>query len=160
MLASRWKPPIWLYLTTLLFESILAGWLLSDYHAPWLTWVGTQAITVHLAWIGIDAIALAIAWIVTIVWAGAIAFAWPGVVQGLGAVIWIYGVGMALWAGALALGWALGVILALTLAFAKRAMESVDLSKAQAFLILIIITWFGFGLGRIVSSGFLHGFIH
>jgi hypothetical protein len=160
MLTSRWKLLVWIYLTALLLESIFAGWLLSDYHVPWFTWVGTQAVTLHIAWVGTDAVALAVAWIIGLVWAGAIAYAWPGVVQGLGVAIWIYGVGMPLWAGALAFGWVLGVVLALTLAFAKRATESVDWSKAQAFLILVLITWLGFGIGRIVNSGFFPGSTH
>lgn len=157
MLTLRWKRRIWLYLSALLFESILVGWLLCDYHAPWFIWAGTQTVTLHLAWAGTGAIVLAVAWIISIVWAGAITFAWPGVVQGWGVAIWIYGVGMLFWAGALALSWVLGVILALTLAFAKRAMESVYWSKIPAFLILLLITWLGFGLGRLLHSVFLFG---
>ena len=157
MLTSRWKRVIGLYLSALFFESILVGWLLSDYHAPWFTWVGTQAVTLHLAWVGTDAVALAVAWIVGLVWTGAITYAWPGIVQSLGVAIWIYGVGMVLWAGALALSWVLGVVLTLTLAFAKRAMEFVNWSKVQVFLILLLITWLGFGFGRLMNSGFLPG---
>jgi hypothetical protein len=152
MLTLRRKRLIWAYLSALLLESITVGWLLSDYKAHWLTWVGTQAVTLHLAWTGMDAIVVAIGWLVGIVWAGAIAYSWPATIQGLGVVIWINGVGMMLWAGALASGWILGVILALTLASAKKAMESIDWSKAQVFLILVLITWSGFSIGRTINS--------
>jgi hypothetical protein len=152
MLTLRRKRLIWAYLSALLLESIVVGWLLSDYKAHWLTWVGTQAVTLHLAWAGMDAIVVAIAWLVGIVWAGAIAYSWPETIQGLGVVIWINGVGMILWAGALAVGWILGAILAWTLASTKKAMEPIGWGKAQALLILVLITWTGFSMGRIINS--------
>ncbi|MGQ4645767.1 hypothetical protein [Lyngbya aestuarii] len=139
----------WLYMAAIFWESVLVGWLLSNYNAHWLTLAGTQAVTLHLAWVGSDAIALAVAWIVAVVWGGALAYAWPRSFQGTG---------IAVWAGSLGLGWVLGLILVLTLAFAKKAMKSVDWSNVHAFWLLILVTWLGFGIGRIIDRGFLFGF--
>ena len=139
---SRLKRLSWTYLTALFLEYILAGWLLSACNATWFTWAGTQAVTLHLALVGFDAVALAVAWIIGIVWAGAFSMAWPR------SIPWA---GITVWAAALALIWILGLTLILTLAKAQRSMISVGLSKTQTFLILVIITWVGLGLGRIVD---------
>lgn len=136
----------WIHITALFLEYILAGWLLSAYNAPWFIWAGTGAVTLHLAWAGFDAVALAVAWMVGIVWAGAFAYAWPK------SIPWV---GVAVWAGALALIWILGVALALTLAKAQRAFESVGSSKIQVFWILVIIAYMGLDLGRILNSRLL-----
>ena len=145
---SRLKRLSWTYLTPLFLEYILAGWLLSACKAPWFTWAGTLAVTLHLAMVGFDAVALAVAWIVGIVWAGAFFRTWPS------SVPWA---GVSVWAATLALIWILALALVLTLAKAERAMKSVGLSKTQAFCVLVIITWVGLALGRIVDSGFLPG---
>lgn len=136
------------HLSTLFFISLLAGWLLSDYNAHRLTWIGTAIVTLHLAWVGFDAIALAVAWSVGIVWAGAIAYAWPRTV---------HGAGIEVWAGALAASWVLAITLALILAFAQRAMESINLRKVRAFWVVVIITWIGLGMGQIANSWLISG---
>ncbi|MCA1994457.1 MAG: hypothetical protein LDL41_20785 [Coleofasciculus sp. S288] len=104
--------------------------------------------TLHLAWVGFDAIALAVAWSVGIVWAGAIAYAWPRSV---------HGAGIEVWAGALAASWVLAITLALILAFAQRAMESINLRKVRAFWVVVIITWIGLGMGQIANSWLISG---
>ncbi len=136
------------YLTVLFIEYMLAGWLLSAYNASWFIWAGTQAVILHLAMIGFDAVALAVAWIIGIVWVGSFAYSWPKSVPWAGVVAW---------AAALALSWFLGLVLVLTLAKAQRTMKSIGFSKNQAFWILVIITWMGLGLGRIVDGGFMPG---
>lgn len=136
------------HLTALFLEYVLAGWLLSAYNVAWLTWVGTQAVTLHLAMVGFDAVALAVAWIVGIMWAGAFTYAWPK------SIPWV---GVAGWAAALALSWILGLVLILNLAKAHRAMKAIGFSKTQAFLILVIVTWVGLGIGRIVNTKFMLG---
>lgn len=143
---SRVKQLSWTYLIALFIEYVFAGWLLSACKAPWYTWAGTQAVTLHLAIAGFDAVALAVAWIVGIVWAGAFSVAWPK------SIPWA---GIPVWAVALALIWILALALVLTLAKAQRAVKSVGLSKTQGFWLLAIVTWVGLGLGRIVDSGFL-----
>ena len=140
---SRLQRLPWLYLTLLFIEYVLAAWLLSDFNAPWFTWAGTQVVTLHLAWVGPDAVALAIAWIVSIVWAGAFSMAWPK------SVPWA---GISVWAAALAVTWILALALVLTLAKAEIKMKFAGLSQPQAFCILVIITWMGLSLGRIVDS--------
>ena len=140
---SRLQQLPWLYLILLFIEYILAAWLLSDFNAPWFTWVGTQVVTLHLAWVGPDAVALAIAWIVAMVWAGAFSMAWPR------SIPWA---GISVWAAALAVTWILALASILTLAKAERKMKFAGLSKPQAFCILVIITWTGLSLGRIVDS--------
>lgn len=134
------------YLIVLLFEYILTGWLLSDFNAPWLTWAGTQAVTIHLAWVGFDAVALAIAWIVGIVWAGAFSLVW------FKSIPWA---GISIWAIALAGIWILALAFILTLAQTESKMKSVGLSKYQAFSILILIAWVGLAIGRTLDSGIL-----
>lgn len=143
---TRLKLLSWIHLTALFLEYILAGWLLSACKATWFTWAGTQAVTLHLAMVGFDAVALAVAWIIGIVWAGAFSKAWPR------SVPWA---GVTVWATAWALIWILGLALVLTLAKAETAMKSIGLGKTQAFWVLMIITWVGLGLGRIVDSLFL-----
>lgn len=140
---SRSQQLPWLYLILVFIEYILAAWLLSDFNAPWFTWAGTQAVTLHLAWVGPDAVALAIAWIVGIVWAGAFSTAWPK------SIPWA---GISVWAAALAVIWILALAVVLTLAKAERKMKFAGLSKPQAFCILVIITWTGLSLGRMVDS--------
>ena len=142
---TRWQRLPLLHLAVLFIEYILGAWLLSDFNAPWFTWVGTLAITSHLAWVGPDAIALAVAWIVGIVWAGAFSMAWPK------SVPWV---GYAAWAAALALSWILGLVLALTLAKTEKTMKLNGLRKPQAFCILVLITWMGLRIGRVIDSGF------
>ncbi len=128
----------------MLIEYILAAWLLSDCNAPWITWFGTQVFTLHLAWVGTDAVALSIAWIVCIVCAGALSMAWPK------SIPWA---GFSVWAVFLALIWILALVLILTLAKAERAMKIVGMSNTQSCLILVIITWVGLELGRILNRG-------
>ncbi|MBE9129269.1 MULTISPECIES: hypothetical protein [unclassified Coleofasciculus] len=144
----RRKQGSWFHLTALFFVSILVGWLLSDYNAHWIAWAGTTLITLHLALVGADAVAVAVTWVVGVVWAGAIAYAWPETVRGSG---------IAVWAGSLALGWFLGLALVLTLAFARRAMARIDTNQVQAFLVLATVTGLGLKLGQIMNSSFLPG---
>lgn len=131
-------------MTAVLIQYILAAWLLSDCNAPWITWFGTQALTLHLAWVGTDAVALAVAWIICLVWGGAFSIAWPK------SIPWA---GFSVWAVFLALTWILALVLILTLAKAERAMKFVGTNHTQSFLILVIITWVGLGLGRIFNGG-------
>lgn len=142
MLSLKQLP--WIHLTAVLIEYILAAWLLSDCNAPWITWFGTQALTLHLAWVGTDAVALAVAWIICLVWGGAFSIAWPK------SIPWA---GFSVWAVFLALTWILALGLILTLAKAERAMKFVGMNNTQSFLILVIITWVGLGLGRIFNGG-------
>jgi len=142
---SRWRRFPILYLTVLFIEYVFASWLLSDCNAPWLTWAGTQAVTLHLSWVGPDAVALAVAWIVAIVWAGAFSMAWPR------SVPWI---GIPAWAAALAFSWILGLALVLTLAKTERKLQSIGLSRPQVFCILTTITWMALRLGRMVDIRF------
>lgn len=141
---SRLNQLSWLYLVALFLEYILAGWVLSAYNAPWFAWIGTQAVTLHLAWVGFDAVAVAVAWIICIVWAAAFSRAWPKSVPWPGESVWI---------AALALIWLLALALVFTLARAERAFTSVGLNKPQAFLVLVVTTWVGLGLGQIVDNG-------
>lgn len=138
---SRLNKNSWL-LTALLLEYIFAGWLLSDCKAPWLTWAGTQVVTVHLAWVGFDAVAIAIAWNVALVWAGAFSYAWPQSIPWAGVPVWAF---------ALAVIWILALILVLTLAQAQKVIPSMGLRKSQVFLLLVIIAQVGLGLGRMVD---------
>jgi len=142
MLSLKQLP--WIHLTAVLIEYILAAWLLSNCNAPRITWFVTQVLTLHLAWVGTDAIALSIAWIVCLVWAGALSIAWPK------SIPWA---GFSVWAVFLALIWILALVLILTLAKAERAMKLVGMSNTQSFLILVIITWVGLELGRILDGG-------
>lgn len=142
----RLKQLAWFYLTALLLESVIAGWLLSDYNVSWLTWAGTEAVTVHLAWVGFDAVALAIVWIIGLVWAGAFSLAW------LKSIPWA---GISVWAASLSVMWFLGLALVLTLAQAETIMRFIGLRKTQAFWILIAITWIGLALGRLAENIFL-----
>ena len=139
---SRLNTISWLYLTALLLGYVCVGWLLSDCKVPWLTWVGTQAVTMHLALVGFDAVAIAIAWIVGLVWAGVFSYAWPQSIHWSGVTVWCI---------TLAVSWFLALVLILTLAQAQRAIASVGLSKTKAFWLLFIITLVGLGLGRIVA---------
>jgi hypothetical protein len=134
----------WIHLTAVLIEYILAAWLLSDCNAPWISWFGTQALTLHLAWVGTDAVALAVAWIICLVWGGAFSIAWPK------SIPWA---GFSVWAVFLALTWILALGLILTLAKAERTMKFGGMNNTQSFLILVIITWVGLGLGRIFNGG-------
>lgn len=129
-------------LTALLLGYIFAGWLLSDCKASWLTWAGTQVVTVHLAWVGFDAVAIAIAWIVGLVWAGAFSYAWPQSLPWAGVPVWAF---------TLAIAWILALILILTLAQAQKFIASIGLSKPQVFWLLVIIAQVGLGLGRMVD---------
>lgn len=138
---SRLNTTSWLYLTVLLLGYIGVGWLLSDCKVPWLTWVGTQAVTMHLALVGFDAVAIAIAWIVGLVWAGVFSYAWPHSIHWSGVSVWCI---------TLAVIWFLALMLILTLAQAQT-IASVALSKTKAFWLLFIVTSVGLGLGRIVS---------
>lgn len=139
---SRLNRILCLYLTALFLGYIFTGWLLSDCKVPWLTWAGTQAVTVHLAWVGFDAVALAIAWIVGLVWAGVFSYTWPQSFPPAG---------VSVWAVALAVIWILGLLLVLTLAQAKRVFASIGWNKSQAFWLLVFITSVGLGLGRLVD---------
>ena len=142
---SRLNKISWLYLTALLLGYIFAGWLLSDCNAPWLTWAGTQVVTIHLAWVGFDAVAIAIAWIVGLVWAGAFSYAWPQ------SLAWA---GVPAWAFALAITWILALMLVLTLAQTQKVIASMGLRKTQVFLLLLIIAQVGLGVGRMVDVAF------
>ena len=139
---SRLNTISWLYLTALLLGYIWVGWLLSECKVPWLTWVGTQAVTMHLALVGFDAVAIAIAWIVGLVWAGVFSYAWPQSIHWSGVKVWCI---------TLAVAWFLALMLILILAQAQRAIASVGLSKTKAFWLLSIVTSVGLGLGRIAS---------
>lgn len=143
---SRLTGVSWLYLPVLLFGYIGTGWLLSDCNANWLTWAGTQVVTVHLAWVGFDAVALAIAWIVLLVWVGAFAMTWPQ------SVPWA---GIPPWAMGLAMTWIMALGLILTLAQVKKMLLSAGLSKSTAFWLLVIITSVGLGIGRMLDRGLL-----
>lgn len=143
LLIPHWKWRFCNYLTALFCQSILAGWLLSDYSAPHFIWAGTVLVTFHLAWVGFDAVFLAITWLVGIVWAGAIANSWP---------MSFHRTGIAVWAGALVLSWILGLLLILILAFTHKAMNSFRWSKTQRLWVLIGITWLGLSVGWIVNS--------
>lgn len=138
---SRLNTTSRLYLTALFLGYVCVGWLLSDCKVPWLTWVGTQAVTMHLALVGFDAVAIAIAWIVGLVWAGVFSYAWPQSIHWSGVSVWCI---------TLAVTWFLGLILILTLAQAQT-IASVALSKTKAFWLLSIVTSVGLGLGRIAS---------
>lgn len=133
----------WLYLTALLLGYIFAGWLLSDCKVPPLTWTGTQVVTIHLAWVGFDAVAIAIAWIVGLVWAGAFSYTWPQ------SLAWA---GVPAWAFSLAITWILALMLVLTLAQTQKLFASIGLSKPQVFLLLLIITQMGLGVGKMVDT--------
>ena len=137
---SRLNTTSWLYLIALFPGYICVGWLLSDCKVPWLTWVGTQAVTMHLALVGFDAVAIAIAWIVGLVWAGVFSYAWPHSIH------WS---GVSVWAETLAVAWLLALMLILTLAQAQKAIASVGLSKMKAFWLLATITSVGLGIGRL-----------
>ncbi|NEO97360.1 MAG: hypothetical protein F6K58_01325 [Symploca sp. SIO2E9] len=139
-----------LYLMMLFLESILVGWLLSEYKAHWLIWSGTQTLSFYLAWVGSDAIALAVAWVVAVVWSGTLFRSIPRSVQEASITVW---------AGALILSWLLGLAFVLTLAFAKRVTNSVNLRQAEAFWMRLLITWVGFGVGWIVDNIFMLGLI-
>ena len=134
----------WIHFTAVLIEYILAAWLLSDCNAPWISWFGTQALTLHLAWVGTDAVALAVAWIICLVWGGAFSIAWPK------SIPWAE---FSVWAVFLALTWILALGLILTLAKAERTMKFGGMNNIQSFLILVIITSVGLGLGRIFNGG-------
>lgn len=136
----------WIHLTAVLIEYILAAWLLSDCNAPWISWFGTQALTLHLAWVGSDAVALAIAWIVCLVWGGAFSMAWTK------SIPWA---GISVWAVFLALIWIFALVLVLTLAKTEKKMKFVGISNRRYFLILTGIAWLGLGLGRILHKGFI-----
>lgn len=135
-----------LYLLVLLFGYIATGWLLSNCNASWLTWAGTQVVTVHLAWVGFDAVALAVAWIVLLVWAGAFAMTWPQSIPWAGISPWAFG---------LAMTWIMALGLILTLAQVKCALLSAGLNKYLAFWFLAIFTLVGLGIGRILDRGLL-----
>ncbi|NEO29633.1 MAG: hypothetical protein F6K36_04115 [Symploca sp. SIO3C6] len=134
----------------LFLESILVGWLLSEYKAHWLIGIGTQAVSFYLAWVGTDAIALAVAWVVAVVWGGTLSHSIPRIVQEANITVW---------AGALALSWLLGLVFIVTLAFAKRVTESVNRRQTEAFWMRLLITWVGFSVGWIVDSIFMLGLI-
>lgn len=131
------------HLMALFLESILVGWLMSNYNAHWFTFLVTTMVTLYLAWVGADAIVLAVAWVVAIVWIGVLANSVPSIFQGAGIVAW---------AGALAFSWFLGLTLVLTLAFAKKAMKPIHLKQIQAFWFRVILTWLGLGLGLIFEG--------
>lgn len=143
MLIPNWKRPSWNYLTALFCQSILTGWLLSEYCVPHFIWAGTVLVTFHLAWVGLDAVFLAITWLVGIVWAGAIANSWP---------MSFHRMGIAAWAGALVLSWIIGLLLVLILAFAHKTMNSVRWSKTKTLWALTSITCLGLAIGWIVST--------
>jgi hypothetical protein len=136
----------WLYLLVLLLGYIGTGWLLSDCNANWLTWTGTQVVTVHLAWVGFDAVALAVAWIVLLIWAGAFAMTWPQSIPWAGIPPWAFG---------LAMTWIMALGLILTLAQVKKILLSAGLNKYLAFWFLIVITLVGLGAGRMLDRGLL-----
>lgn len=136
----------WVHLAAVFIEYILAAWLLSDCNAPWVSWFGTQALTLHLAWVGSDAVALAIAWIVCLVWAGAFSMAWPK------SIPWA---GISVWAIFLALVWIFALVLVLTLAKTEKTMKFIGVSNTRAFLILTGIAWLGLGLGWILNKGLI-----
>jgi len=129
-----------LHLMALFLESILVGWLMSNYDAHCFIFLGTKLVALYLAWVGADAIVLSIAWVVVIVWIGVLAYSVPSIFQGAGIVAW---------AGSLAFGWFLGLVLILTLAFAKKAMQSMQLKQIQSFLLRFMITWLGLGIGLV-----------
>ena len=135
----------WIYLITLLLGYIFVGWLLSDCKVPWLTWAGTQAVTVHLAWVGFDAVAIAIAWNVALIWAGAFTYTWPQSIPWAGVPVWAF---------ALAVIWILALMLVLTLAQAQKVIASMGLRKSQVFWLLVIIAWVGLGVGKMLDTVF------
>ena len=142
---TRLNKNSWIYLIALLLEYIFVGWLLSDCKVPWLTWAGTQAVTVHLAWVGFDAVAIAIAWNVALIWAGAFSYTWPQSIPWAGVPVWAF---------ALAVIWILALILVLTLAQSQNVIASMGFRKPQVFWLLVIIAWVGLGVGRIVDLAF------
>lgn len=134
----------------LFLESILVGWLLSEYKAHWLIWSSIQALSFYIASVGTDAIALAIAWVVAVVWSGTLSRSIPRIIQEANITIW---------AVTLIFSWFLGLAFVLTLAFAKRVTKSVNCGQTKAFWMRLLITWVGFGVGWIVDSIFMLGLI-
>jgi hypothetical protein len=141
----RFKKNLWIYSIAVLGESILAGWLLSQYQASWWAWVGTCAVSLHLAWAGFDAIAVGLVWIISLVWIGAFAGSWfkniPWVKPGV-------------WAAALAVVGIFGLILILTLAQARKVLLAARWGQTQVFWLLAIASWLGLWLGWLVDRIF------
>lgn len=136
----------WIYPIAAIGESILAGWLLSEYQASWWAWAGTCAVSLHLAWAGFDAVAVGLVWIISLVWIGAFAGSW------LKNVPWVT---PGVWAAALAASWVFGLILILTLAQARKVLLSARWSRNRAFWLLAIASWLGLCLGWLADRNFL-----
>lgn len=134
-----------IYPVAILGESIVAGWLLSEYQASIWAWIGTCAVISHIARVGFDAVATGIVWIVFLVWRGAFAGSWFR--------SWRWS-GIAAWAGALAGIWIFGLILLLTLAQARKALLSTRWRKDRIFWVLAIASWLGLSIGWLLGQYF------
>jgi hypothetical protein len=136
---------IWTYLGVLLLGYLSAGWLLAAFQVPWVIWLGTLGVSLHLVKVRTNALALASAWIVALVSIAAVLKAWTP-----------------LWDSHLPLehaqSWALGLLLiwlwahclALLLAFAKKPVQKLGLRLTQTDRGLIILIWTAMGLGGLL----------
>ncbi len=144
----RWQKFPWAYVSFILIGYTLVGWLLFIYQAPWIIWLGTQAVTCHLAWRGSSALGLAITWVVGVVWTGTLARAWPPSIPLVNFQMLV----------ALLLGsWILGVLLALTVAFTRQPIQTSGVSKSLSFWVLVAIAFVGLGLGSMGGIMFVAG---
>ncbi|MEE3716415.1 hypothetical protein V2H45_06635 [Tumidithrix elongata RA019] len=131
----------WFHLAFLVLGYTAAGWILADYNASWIVWLGTIAVALHLSKAGTAAIAVATTWIVLLVGIGALTWSYPKhfPIGGAKAVAW-----------SLILVWIYALLMVLLLAFANRPIQAIGLTKKQGFYCLVILTWTSLLLGWLV----------
>nr|WP_317267875.1 hypothetical protein [Arthrospira sp. SH-MAG29] len=125
-------PRFWIYTIILFWGYTVAGWFLAAFEVPWLVWLITGAVILHLAKVGEEAIVLANAWLVLIMLIGTILKTWP--------TVWLPDLpfqNAPLWAMILMGLWAFSMVLIIALAWGRTILSPVGLNGDRLSFILL-----------------------
>lgn len=142
------KPAIslpWLHVMMLLTGFLFTGWLLAAFQAPWLVWLGTLGVTLHLIKAEADAIVLSNAWIVIIMLIAAVKKSWTPAWN-----VHIPSQNASLWAAGLLLIWLNLITLVILLAFVKPQLRSLGWSNPKTSIVLVASLWSALVLGALI----------
>jgi hypothetical protein len=124
----------WIYVVALLFGYISLGWLMAAFQVPWIVWLGTGGMMLHLLKAEADAIALSSAWIVVIISTGAVLKAWAPIISPN-----LPYENAKAWAMGLLLIWLWASILAVGLGFSGKPMRWIGIRRSLYRLLLLEI---------------------